>query len=1307
MSGPLKHLQGGFGPSVPELRSGLFNGTDEYLTRTPGAAGNRTRFVLGCWVNLVPDGTNHSLFSADTNTSNRFVLRWEGDDITAFSYIGGAFQFLYTTRTVFRDSGWYHVVFDYENGVGEIWVNGEKVPLVTRNDAAVGHQPLWNSSGVEHRIGDSVSQPQLANGFISQALCLDGRSIQNGDVQITELGRVHSQGNAQWWTARADADLIELADTAGGQSFVMDFNAIGTDASANRKNFLAVNMDTTNLSLHSPANPHALLNPLDQSIAGQSNIIDGGTAHYVSVSTFAGARVSQPLTGKMYAEARVRGDSVLGFGINAAEQINTSMSNFGGATSANPAFEYIVNGFGTYHNGATVHADAVAFADGDIFQVAYDADTGNLWIGRDDAWYGGGDPGAGVSPTFSDLDTSLTWFIVLSGGVGSANRVTLKIAERDWTYAAPTDFLPVTHANKPQPANQGADYFNALLYTADGADMQITGAGFQPDAAWLKRRDAVGSHRFVDNVRGVEKALFTDTTAVEAVEPDGLEAFLVDGFQLGMDPNYNTNTHQYTAWLFREGPHFKIVRYTGDSVAGRTVAHSLPGAPELLIVKARTDAVGWRVWHQALASTQYLDLGTTAAAATAASLWNSTVPDATNFTLGNASATNNLNSEFVAYVFRSVPGLCKVGSYTGNANADGPYIHCGFRPRWVMVKRIGAVSNWLIFDTARNAADASGFSMVFYANTNDVDAATGNWLRFYADGFKIRDGEFQLNANGDTFIFIALADAVSGGSLPSLPAGYPVDLDAVTADVPPSITTDPTLSGTVQIGQTLTATPGAQDGTEPITTAYEFRHADNTIIQAGSSTVTYTIQTSDYGEQIKVVQTATGTGTPAARESALTVAVPASAPGFGSGQPLATSGNKAGDTVTITSAPAGSFTGFPAPTHVQYDIYRVGTPDVLIQADIAPGIYTLPSDEIGNQYFIRQTISNPADSVTADSPDYGPVTEADSSPVNTVAPAITPASIEAGNVLTCSQGTWTGSPTPTFSYQWRNGGVNIGGAAASTYTTRNPDDVGGTIGCAVTADNGVGSPVQVEAFNDVMPTLPGGAWIPTNLGAKLEGWWDASQESATTALATFSDRSANGRDLVQNAAAGRPSIVAAHQNGLNAVLFDGNHDWMLTSVTFSTPNFMLFMVAQHDAVQPEEGGMYSRGTVVPKAWYSPSSKHIVFAHHFSALVPVSHTPGNVFLSTHVAQAGISYTTLDGVDGASSTEPYDTSALPFAIGSRRTDWQEKSMKGHIMEVVYCSSLTDDEIADVEGYLAHKWGIQGTALPVGHPHKGSSP
>jgi hypothetical protein len=95
-------------------------------------------------------------------------------------------------------------------------------------------------------------------------------------------------------------------------------------------------------------------------------------------------------------------------------------------------------------------------------------------------------------------------------------------------------------------------------------------------------------------------------------------------------------------------------------------------------------------------------------------------------------------------------------------------------------------------------------------------------------------------------------------------------------------------------------------------------------------------------------------------------------------------------------------------------------------------------------------------------------------PINKTAPQVS-GNAEVGATLTCSQGTWTGNPAPTFTYQWLRDETVIAGATASTYKTSGADG-GHAIACAVTGTNSVRSN-EAQSFNSL--SIPGNA--PRNL----------------------------------------------------------------------------------------------------------------------------------------------------------------------------------------------------------------------------------
>jgi hypothetical protein len=124
-------------------------------------------------------------------------------------------------------------------------------------------------------------------------------------------------------------------------------------------------------------------------------------------------------------------------------------------------------------------------------------------------------------------------------------------------------------------------------------------------------------------------------------------------------------------------------------------------------------------------------------------------PSATNY--ANESGVSN-----VAYVFAEIAGFSKFGSYTGNANANGPFVYTGFRPRFVLMKRTDSISAWYINDTSRSPAnDTTGDDL--YPNLSNAEGGTVP-IDILSNGFKIRTLNNSRNASGGTYIYAAFAE---------------------------------------------------------------------------------------------------------------------------------------------------------------------------------------------------------------------------------------------------------------------------------------------------------------------------------------------------------------------------------------------------------------------------------------------------------------------------------------------------------------------------------------------------------------------
>src|SRR5262249_2173449 len=116
--------------------------------------------------------------------------------------------------------------------------------------------------------------------------------------------------------------------------------------------------------------------------------------------------------------------------------------------------------------------------------------------------------------------------------------------------------------------------------------------------------------------------------------------------------------------------------------------------------------------------------------------------------------------------------------------------------------------------------------------------------------------------------------------------------------------------------------------------------------------------------------------------------------------------------------------------------------------------------------FVKSAVKRYASSTTTF------VTVAPTAPVATSPPAISGTAQQA-QTLTASTGSWTGTPTIGYSYQWRRcdgtGGscASISGATSQTYTAVS-GDVGGTLGVDVAGTNGAGSNTATSAATGIV-----------------------------------------------------------------------------------------------------------------------------------------------------------------------------------------------------------------------------------------------
>ena len=333
--------------------------------------------------------------------------------------------------------------------------------------------------------------------------------------------------------------------------------------------------------------------------------------------------------------------------------------------------------------------------------------------------------------------------------------------------------------------NKSTDHFNTKLYTGTGAENAVTGVGFQPDFTWLKNRATTNHHTLFDAVRGANKVIYSNLDAIQYTVTQELKSFDSDGFTVGTEASANGSGNGIVSWNWKAGgagssntdgsitstvsanttSGFSIVKWTGTS-ANATIGHGLGAVPKMIIIKSLANTSYWMVYHSSLGNNSeiYLNRGDYGASASSTA-WQDTDPTSSVFYVGGGSGDGvNVSGDYIAYCFAEKTGFSKFSSYIGNGNADGPMIYTGFKPAFIMTKRaVGGTDSWFINDIARATYNPSQQ----YMRPNETSAegtSTAHQIDILSNAFKIRSTDTAYNTSGNTYIFMAFAEAPLVGS---------------------------------------------------------------------------------------------------------------------------------------------------------------------------------------------------------------------------------------------------------------------------------------------------------------------------------------------------------------------------------------------------------------------------------------------------------------------------------------------------------------------------------------------------------------
>jgi hypothetical protein len=335
-------------------------------------------------------------------------------------------------------------------------------------------------------------------------------------------------------------------------------------------------------------------------------------------------------------------------------------------------------------------------------------------------------------------------------------------------------YMAIRRPNKPPII--GTQVYNAVARTGTASTAKVTGVGFAPDLFLSKSRAQGVDVGFFDRLRGNQRILCSSLTGAELLDNSapncGVISYDCDGVTLGIDGGYgrtNVVPYAYINHLFKRAPGFlDLVCYTGNSSGNRTISHNLSVIPELVIFKGRNDATyNWTVHcyngvnnnnFYGNAGTGSSGLNSSAAADYSGGTTNVLGTNAV-LSVGEGQISFNVNkigTNYVAYLFASLPGVSKVGRYAGNGSSQT--INCGFSngARFILVKRTDAAGDWYVWDSVRGISDANDPHISL--NSTAAEVTADDSIDPAPSGFAVnQNGVTNINVLNGTYIYLAIA----------------------------------------------------------------------------------------------------------------------------------------------------------------------------------------------------------------------------------------------------------------------------------------------------------------------------------------------------------------------------------------------------------------------------------------------------------------------------------------------------------------------------------------------------------------------
>ena len=327
----------------------------------------------------------------------------------------------------------------------------------------------------------------------------------------------------------------------------------------------------------------------------------------------------------------------------------------------------------------------------------------------------------------------------------------------------------------------GTEVFQPLTYSGTGtfpngtdpnsgvATRTISSSlGFDVDMSITKWRSGGSgtpspSSSLMGRLRGIYNELFTYDTAAETQGSNTGPRFSTrtsrafDLHDYGVE-QLNKSGQALVSYVFKRAPKFMdVVAFSGTGANPLSVSHNLTVAPELMITKRRNASVSWMVGVPSVSLGGFLNTTDALSSTRWSTDWSGFSPTSTIFKVSDGTAGSGDN--MIAYLFATLAGISKVGTYTGTGTGTTVNVDCGFSngARFILIKRTDSSGDWFVYDSSRGINAGDSPYLLFNTAAQEVNT---DYIDPLNAGFTVTTDAAAtgtLNVNNANYIFLAIA----------------------------------------------------------------------------------------------------------------------------------------------------------------------------------------------------------------------------------------------------------------------------------------------------------------------------------------------------------------------------------------------------------------------------------------------------------------------------------------------------------------------------------------------------------------------